>query len=69
MEVYFAQFISPMYSEDNEVFSPGYLTREGAEERIQKEVEYYKKNKPRFYQANDWHYSVLELEVEMEKSE
>lgn len=63
MKIYLVQFCSPMYPEDNEIFDPVYLTEEAAQARITEEVSYYKKTKPAFYQAKEWHYYILEREV------
>lgn len=66
MKFYFAEFISPMFPEDNEIFQPGYKTEEEAEARgVTEARDAYDPKFPSLYQSKTSNYFVLELEVDV----
>jgi hypothetical protein len=66
MKFYFAEFVSPMFPEDNEIFQPGYKTEEEAEARGVYEALVASDPKyPILYQSKEHNYTVRELEVDL----
>lgn len=66
MKFYFAEFVSPRYPEDNEIFQPGYKTEEEAETRGVYEARVaYDPKYPSLYQSKPSNYTVRELEVDL----
>jgi hypothetical protein len=66
MKFYFAEFKSPLYLSDDEIFQPGYKTEEEAEARCVTEARNaYDPRFPALYQSKTQHYYVRELEVDV----
>lgn len=66
MKFYFAEFVSPRFPEDNEIFQPGYKTEEEAEARgIYEASVASDPHYPSLYQSKPDNYYVRELEVDV----
>lgn len=65
MQIYIAEFRSPMYPEDNQQFG-AYTFREAAEARNREEMEFARLDPcyPELYQKRPECYCVTELELE-----